>query len=94
MERRSCDDSACDTRRSFSQRLNAPVARRGSAVTHSRDDLADLDRAFQDAEAALRRLVEADHVIDAVYMDRYRTAAAAEERTRTARHARYRELLD
>jgi hypothetical protein len=57
------------------------------------DRLGQLRQEFQDADGALRALVESDHIIDADHIERYELAAAAEKATRTAYFDLSRELF-
>lgn len=50
--------------------------------------------AAQAAEQKLRSLIESSHIIDTDYMDRYSTAATAEEAARSAYLDRWRDLFD
>lgn len=58
------------------------------------EGLSDLNQAYKQAETTLRSLIESEHVIDLDYVDRYKAAAEAEERARTAALDRWRDLFE
>ena len=63
-------------------------------TTDDLSGLRDLERAWQDAETALRSIMGADHVIDTDYMDAYRVASAAEQQTKAAYVQRWNDLFE
>jgi len=66
----------------------------GAVPASDLEGLTGLNRAFVEAETALRALESADHVIDSDYIERHGQAHAAEQGAQAAYLERWHELFD